>query len=168
MVSYPNAIVPRWPNSVRVAHDAICCRRSVGIGRIFHHRTPILKPLAMYKLRIGVFLGAPRRRQEIHKESEDVESEDEGDDPFEDGPYVLLAVEGGGGEDDGEDDLHNDEEELEPEGKAQDAMLAEMHAETLVLGADEDGADDVSGHEEEEEAIVEAWMVERIEDGEED
>lgn len=154
MISYPNAIVSRWLNSVRVACDAICRRRSVGICRILHHRTLVLKPLAMHELRIGMLLGAPRRRQQIHKEGEDVESEDEGDDPFEDGRYVLLAVKGGGGEDDGEDDLHDDEEEFEPEGKAQDAVLAEMHAETLVLGTDEDGADDVAGHEEEEKAIV--------------
>lgn len=150
-ISHPNAILSRWPDSVRVA---IRRRRSVGICRIFRHRTVILKPLAMHELRIGVLLGAPRRREQIHEEGEYVESEDEGNDPFEDGRDVLPAVEGGGGKDGGEDDLHDDEEELEPEGKAQDAMLAEMHAEALVLGADEDGADDVAGHEEEEEAIV--------------
>ena len=101
-----------------------------------------------------MLLGAPGRRQQIHKEGKDIEREDEGDDPFENGRDVWLTVEGGGSEDDGEDDLHYDEEEFEPEGEAQDAVLAEMHAETLVLGADEDGADDVAGHEEEEEAVV--------------
>lgn len=38
-------------------------------------------------------------------------------------------------------------------------MLAEVHAEALVFGADEDGANDVAGDEEEEEAVVEAFVV---------
>ena len=47
-------------------------------------------------------------------------------------------------------------------------MLAEMHAEALVLSADEDGADDVAGHEEEEEAVVQVRVVEGVENGEKD
>lgn len=47
--------------------------------------------------------------------------------------------EGRGDEDDGERELGEDEEELHPEGGAQDAVLAEMNAEALVFGADEDG-----------------------------
>ena len=47
-------------------------------------------------------------------------------------------------------------------------MFAEMDAEALEFGADEDGGDDVAGYEEEEEAVVEAWGVEGVEDGEED
>ena len=101
-----------------------------------------------------MLLGAPRRGQQIDKEGQDVKGEDEGDDPFEYGSHILPAVEGGDDEDDGEDYLDDDEDEFEPEGEAQDAVLAEMHAEALVLGADEDGADDVAGHEEEEEAVV--------------
>ena len=143
-------------------------RRSIGICRTLHHRTPILGPFEMHELRVRMLLRASRRRQQIHKEGEDVEGEDEGDDPFENGPDVLLAVKGGGDEDDREDNLHDDEDEFEPEGEAQDAVLAEVHAKSLVLCADEDGADDVAGHEEEEEAVVQARVVERVEDGEED
>ena len=47
-------------------------------------------------------------------------------------------------------------------------MLAEMHAEALVLGADEDGADDVPGDEEEEKPVVQFRVVEGVEDAEED
>lgn len=101
-----------------------------------------------------MLLGAPRRGQQIDKEGQDVKGEDEGDDPFEYGSHILPAVEGGDDEDDGEDYLDDDEDEFKPEGEAQDAVLAEMHAEALVLGADKDGADDVAGHEEEEEAVV--------------
>jgi hypothetical protein len=46
--------------------------------------------------------------------------------------------------DDGECDFGEDEEELDPEGDSQDAVLAEMDPETLVFGADEDGADNVA------------------------
>lgn len=115
-----------------------------------------------------MLLRAPRGGQQIHEESEDVKSEDERDDPLEDGGDVLLAVERGDGEDDGEGDLDDDEEEFEPEGGAQDAVLAEVHAEALVLGADEDGADDVAGDEEEKEAVVQVRVVQGVEDGEKD
>ena len=37
------------------------------------------------------------------------------------------------------------EEEFHPEGAAEDAVLAEVDAETLVFSADEDGADNVTG-----------------------
>lgn len=121
----------------------------------------------MHKLGIRVLLGAPGGGQQIDEESEDVEGEDEGDDPFENGGHVLFSVKGGDCEDDCKDDLDDDEHELEPEGEAQDAVLAEVHAQALVLGADEDGADDVAGDEEEEEAVVEMRILEGVEDGEE-
>ena len=115
-----------------------------------------------------MLLRAPRRRQQIDKERQHVKGKDERDDPFENGRDVLAAREGGADEDGGKANLDEDESELEPEGEAQDAVLAEMHAEALVLGADEDGADDVAGHEEEEEAVVQAGVVQRVEDGEQD
>ena len=115
-----------------------------------------------------MLLRAPRRRQQIHKERQHVKRKDERDDPLEDRSDVLAAGEGGADEDRGEGNLDENEDELEPEGEAQDAVLAEVHAEALVFGADEDSADDVAGHEEEEEAVVQAGVVERVEDGEED
>ena len=115
-----------------------------------------------------MLLRAPRRRQQIHKECQHIKRKDERDDPLEDRSDVLAAGKGGADEDRGEGNLDKDEDELEPEGEAQDAVLAEVHAEALVFGADEDGADDVAGHEEEEEAVVQARVVERVEDGEED
>ena len=38
-----------------------------------------------------------------------------------------------------EGNLNEDEGQLDPEGGAQDAVLAEVDAQTLVLGASEDG-----------------------------
>lgn len=142
-----------YSNSVCIPIDAIR-RRSIGVSGMIHHRTSILCFFEMHKLSVRVLLGAPSRRQQIHKEGEDVESEDESDDPFENGPGVLLVVEHGSCEDDRKDHLHDDEDEFEPKGEAQNPMLAEMHAEALILGADEDGADNIAGDEEEEEAIV--------------
>ena len=157
----PDAIISRGAtNDIR--------RPSIGIRSILHHRPPILRPLEMPELRVRVFLRAPRRRQQIDKERQHVKRKDERDDPFENRRDVLPAGEGGADKDGGEGNLDEDEGELEPEGEAQDAVLAEVHAEALVLGADEDGADDVAGHEEEEEAVVQAGVVERVEDGEED
>ena len=141
----PNVMMSRCTNSVRVPGDTIR-RRPVGVCRILHHRTTILLPLEMHKLSVRVFLSTPRCRQQIHEEGDDVESENEGDDPFENGRCVLLVVEGGGCEDDSAYDLHDDEEKFIPKGEAQDAVLAEVYAEALILGADEDGANDVTRH----------------------
>lgn len=115
-----------------------------------------------------MLLRAPSGRQEIDEEREDVEGKHERDDPLEDGGDVLPALEGGGSENSGEEDLDDDEDELEPEGEAEDAVLAEVDAEALVLGADEDGADDVARDEEEQEGVVQVRVVQGVEDGEQD
>lgn len=47
-------------------------------------------------------------------------------------------------------------------------MLAEVHPEALILGADEDGANDIASDKEEEKAIVKVRIVEGVEDGEQD
>ncbi len=101
-----------------------------------------------------MLLGAPSRRQQIHKESEDIEGKDERDDPFENGGYVLSAVERRHGKDYCKDHLHDDEYEFQPKGEAQDPVLAEMHAEALVFGAYKDRTDDVARDKEEKEAIM--------------
>ncbi len=101
-----------------------------------------------------MLLGAPSRRQQIHKESEDIEGKDERDDPFENSGYVLSAVERRHGKDYCKDHLHNDKYKLQPEREAQDPVLAEMHAEALVFGAYEDCTDDVTRDKEEKEAIM--------------
>ena len=115
-----------------------------------------------------MLLRPPRRRQQIHKERQDIKRKHERDDPLKNSRDVLLFVEARGREDDGEADLDEDEEQFCPEGEAQDAVLAEVDAEALVLGADEDGADDVAGDEEEEETVVQVGVVQGVEDGEQD
>lgn len=46
-------------------------------------------------------------------------------------------------------------------------MLAEVHAQPLIFGANEHCADYVTSNEKEEEAVVEARMVQCIENGKE-
>lgn len=62
--------------------------------------------------------------QKIDNKGEDVECEDEGDDPFENGGDVFVVAPVGGDEDDGEDKFDEDECELYPKGDAEDAVLA--------------------------------------------
>lgn len=75
-------------NSVCIPIDA-ARRRSIGVSQSLHHRTPVLCFFETHELRIRVLLGAPSGRQQIHKESKDVEGKDEGDDPF---CMILVSV----------------------------------------------------------------------------
>ncbi len=172
------------PRTPRHAVASICALSEIGRGGIpsvraitiaiaiaisipIHHLHPVLRLPLTHMLHVGTLLGRPPRRQEIHEESKDVKSEDERDDPLKNSRDVLVAFEARRAKHYRQQDFHNDEGELGPEGEAQDAMLAEVHAEALVFGADEDGADDVACDEEEEEAVVEAVVVQGVEDGEE-
>jgi hypothetical protein len=62
-------------------------------------------------------------RVKVDIEGEDVKREDEGDDPLEHGAGVVVSCEGTGDEGDGEEDFDNDEDELNPEGDAQDSVV---------------------------------------------
>lgn len=61
---------------------------------------------------------------EVDDEGEDVEAEDQGDDPLEDGGGVDVAAQPGHAEADGQGELDDDEEQLYPEREAQDPVLA--------------------------------------------
>ena len=114
-----------------------------------------------------VVLGA-HAGQQVEQEAEDVGGEDEGDGPLDHGGDVLLAGEGGAGEDDGERDLDQDEDQLHPETDPQDAVVAVVDPQPLVLGADEHGREHVARDEEQEEPVVQARVVVGVEDGEQD
>ena len=83
-------------------------RRSIGVSGLLHHRISILRSFEAHKLSVRVLLSAPSRRQQIHEESKDVESEDERDGPFENGGYILSTIERGDCKDDCKDYLHDD------------------------------------------------------------
>jgi len=72
------------------------------------------------------------------------------------------------GEGDGEADLYYNEDKLDPEGDAEDAVFSEMNSKTLVFPADEDRRDDVSNDKEQEHHIVYPGIPSRIEDTEQD
>jgi len=90
-----------------------------------------------------------RRRQEIDDEAPNVEDVDEGDNPLDDGGFVVDGFVGEDAEGDGEAELDEDEGEFDPEAGAQDTVFSEVDAEALVFGADEYGGDDVAGAVEE-------------------
>lgn len=124
------------------------------------------------QLRLGPALGhvalGAHARQEIEEEGEDVEGEDQGDQPFDDGGDVGVFAKGGGGEDDGQEGLDDDEGQFHPEGDAEDAVVAVVDAQPLVFGAQEDGRENVATDEDQEESVVQVGVVVRVEDGEED
>lgn len=55
-------------------------------------------------------------RVQVDEEREDVEGENEGDDPLEDGGLVVELLEIGRDEGDREEQLDDDEDQLNPEG----------------------------------------------------
>ena len=161
-----NALLPCFPLL------EICSRCissiTVRVPRSVHHHLPILRLPLPHILHIRMFLRAPRRRQQIHKKRQHIKRKNKRNDPFKHGRDILLVIESRTHEDDGEADFDEDEDQFGPEAEAEDAVLAEVHPQALVFGADEDGADDVAGDEEEEEAVMETGVVQGVEDGEED
>ena len=127
------------PPTVRIHRPTEHIPSSLGLLRHF----VVLGALGRAKA-VVLVLGA-RRRQEIDDEAPDVEDVDEGDGPLDDGGPVVVVLIGEDAEGDGEAELDEDEGELDPEGRAQDAVFAEVDPEPLVFGADEDGGDDVAG-----------------------
>lgn len=61
---------------------------------------------------------------QINEEGEDVEGEDKGDNPFEDGSGVAGSEAGCDGEGDGQGELDEHEGEFYPEGDAEDAVVS--------------------------------------------
>lgn len=64
------------------------------------------------------------RRVQVDVEGENVGGEDEGNDPLEHGAWVVVARESAGDKGDGQQDLDDDENQLDVEGDAQDAVFA--------------------------------------------
>jgi hypothetical protein len=87
----------------------------------------------------------PHRWNKINRKAPNIKRINERDDPFAHGRrrVVFLIAEHAKG--DGETELQEDEGEFYPEGDAQDAVLAVVDSETLVLPTDEDCGDDVAG-----------------------
>lgn len=133
-----------------------------------HMTIAILHISHVHLLRIRPHLRISRRRQQIHKESQDIESEDKRNDPFKHSRHVLLLRKHGRSEYDCKRNLEENEGQFRPETEAKDEMFPEVNSQALVFGADEDGRDDVASYEKEEKAVMEMGVVKSVEDGEED
>lgn len=72
---------------------------------------------------VALALGVDGRPQ-VDVEAEDVGAKDEGDDPLDDGARVVVLGEGARHEGNGQQDLDDDKDELDPEGDAQDGVRA--------------------------------------------
>lgn len=62
--------------------------------------------------------------QQVNDKGKNVEGEDEGNDPFENGGHVCVVAPVGRHEDDGEDELDDDKCDLDPERDAEDLVMA--------------------------------------------
>lgn len=137
---------------------SVCVAHGV-VHLILHGR-----PIARIVLRVD-------GRDEVDEEGEDVECEDKGYRPLEDGSCVVGLSEVADGEScdvismtsvelcrvvltNCKCQIHQDEEQLQPEGLRQDLVSAVVDAQALILGTDEDGRDQVARDEQEQEDVV--------------
>lgn len=148
-ISVSTEVLPSVGSSIaHAAHAALLCH--------IHLRLPRLVVLR------------PDGRHEIDEEAEHVEEVDKGNDPLQHRRCVVLLLSLRHAERDSKTQLHEDEEELDPEAVAQDGVLAEVYAQTLVFPADEDGRYYVARDEEHKKPVVEVGMAKGVEDGEQD
>lgn len=106
--------------------------------------------------------------QEIDEEAGDVEAIGKCNDPFQDSSNVPLVLLRANAKRNDETKFEDDEEELDPEGDAQNGFLTVMNTQALVFPADEDGTDDVTCNEDDKENVVQGVVSLAIENGEED
>lgn len=87
----------------------------------------------------------PHSRNKINRKTLHVKRIYERNNPLTHRSRVIVILIGEDAKRDREAELGEDEGEFDPEGDAQDAVLAMVDAETLVLPADEYCGDDVAG-----------------------
>jgi hypothetical protein len=95
----------------------------------------------------------PHSRNKINRKTPHVKRIYEANNPLTHRSRVIVILIGEDAKRDREAELGEDEGEFDPEGDAQDAVLAVVDAETLVFPADEDCRDDVAG-------AIWDWLVE--------
>lgn len=116
---------------------------------------------------VAIMLGVHGRVQ-VHIEREDVEAKHQCNDPLDDRSRVIVLVITKHDERNGQADGDENEGQLDPKGDGEHAMLGVVHAEALVLGADEDGRDEVADDEKAQKDVVQTGVVRGIEDTEAD
>lgn len=101
---------------------------------------------------------------QIDPKRKDIETKNKRNRPLQHRGGVVVLSEIATSKRDGQDDLDDDKRQLDPEGNAEDAVLAIAHAEPLILPADKDGADDVAGNEQQQKNVVQLGVSRRVED----
>ena len=87
---------------------------------------PILHILHMEPLYIRLHLRIPRRRQQIHKESQHIKSEEKRNNPLKHRRYILFARKHSRPEHDCKRNFQQNERQFRPEAETEDEMFAEM------------------------------------------
>lgn len=132
------------------------------------HRSPALHPGHIHLSRVTLVALAADRRHEIDEEAEDVEEVNKRDGPLQNRCGVPLFLFTADAEPDREAHFDKDKGQFDPKARSEDAVLAEVDTQALVLPADEDGADYVPDDEDAEENVVEFAVVDCVENREED
>lgn len=130
---------------------------------LMHGRSTVPRLSAIVAVVLGV-----NSRVQVHIEREDVKAEDHRDDPFKDGRRVIFLVVTKHDERNSQADGDDNEGQLDPEGDGEYAVLGVVHAEALVLCADEDGGEEVADDEEPQEDVVHARVAGCVEDAQAD
>ena len=98
-------------------------------------------------------------RQQIQNETQNIEGEDISDGPFNTSRGVLMGSKHRTRERNRQQYFNTNEDKLDPETYAQNAVIAVVDSQTLVFGTDEDRREDIACNEEEEHAVVETVMM---------
>jgi hypothetical protein len=133
--------------------------------------TPHAALLCMLHLRlvaVFVILVMAQEGQEVHIEAEDVEAVEECYGPLEHRRNVPNVLQGAHAKGDAHADLDDDEGELDPEGDAQDGVLAVVDSQALVLPTDKNCGHNVAEDEDAEEDVMQLGMPPGVKDGKKD
>ena len=143
------------------ADPAVTVVRAISAPILFGHGHLIPKALkdVVFRLDAG---------QQVQQEAEDVSREDEGDDPLQHRGHVPAGLVSRDPERDRQRHLDQDEGQLEPERGPQNAVVAVVDPEPLVLGTDEHRAEHEPGNEQDEEAVVHARVSVGVEHRQQD
>lgn len=121
-----NAIVPAIAVHGSSCHVAIIlCHARFRVVVLLDNREAILRPLRMC------------RREEIDNEAPYIDDVYQRDDPLKDGAHIVVFPVLLNAKADSKTNFDKDESKLDPEASAEDAVFAEVNAETLVFCADE-------------------------------
>lgn len=107
-------------------------------------------------------------RPQVDRKRDNVEREDEGDDPLNDSCCVAVVCPSERHESDSQEELDEDEEELDPEGDSEDAVIAVLDTQTLILRADKDRGNPIATNEQQQKHVMKRVVAVVVEIGQRD